>query len=320
MTVLSDETLRRRISNNELVLDGTPEYAKHCSYEFTAAKIIRGGSSEMTDVVEPGVTISPAQLVWIRTCERISMPTNMVGLWIQTNTLSRQGLLLLNMSLVEPGYEGYLSAVFVNFGQRKVTIGPTTRIAKVIFLPLDVQAIEKVASKQFQNYDRWLFEIATNAPSSFLQLESFLPNLEERADAKLRDIDTELKLRSKMIQEEVKTRITATTTEAKYSIEKDLRSDVKGLVWRWGGGIFAGLIVGCVVVWFGISTLMPQMIASYSKVDDLVQKAIKVHQTGNLETLTGRVSSQDVEIQGLRKRLLELETKQGIHPSKSGSK
>ena len=47
--------------------------------------------------------------------------------------LSRQGVLLLNISLVEPGYEGYLTTVLVNFGNKNVVISPTTTIAKVAF-------------------------------------------------------------------------------------------------------------------------------------------------------------------------------------------
>ena len=64
MTVLSDRILRDRISKHELILDGRPDRAKHCSYEFTAAAIVKGGSSEFKKITEP-VTISPVQLVWI---------------------------------------------------------------------------------------------------------------------------------------------------------------------------------------------------------------------------------------------------------------
>jgi len=318
MVVLSDKSLRERIARNELVLDGRPSGAEHCSYEFTAAKILRGGTSKVIEVTEPGVTIAPAQLVWIRTCERIAMPPDMVGFWIQTNTLSREGLLLLNMSLVEPGYEGYLTAVFVNFGQREVPIGPTTKIAKVVFVPLDAEAIEKVDSGQFEAYDRRLLGYAANAPRSFLQLESFIPNLEEKADAKLVAIDNELKRRSEAIQQEVRQRMDAMATQAKENIEKDLRDDVMGLAKRWGGGILAGFAVGCIAVWFAVSSLLPQMVASYSKVDELVQKAIKTQHVDTLDELARRVQVQAAEIQTLRKQFSLLEAKHDSLRSRNG--
>jgi hypothetical protein len=134
----------------------------------------------------------------------------------------------------------------------------------------------------------------------------------------LKDIDAELKRKSKAIEQEVETRITAITTQAKYNIEKDLNGDVKRLAWRWGGAILAGLIIGCLVVWFGVSTLLPQMIASYSNVNELVQKEIKVNQMDNLGKLFGRLSTQDAEIQVLKRRLWELEKKQVIYPPRTG--
>ena len=319
MTVLSDRTLRDRISKHELIPDGRPDRAKHCSYEFTAAAIVKGGSSEFKTITEPGVTISPAQLVWIKVRERISVPPDMVGLWIQTQSLARQGLLLLNISLIEPGYEGHLSAVFVNFGKKHVVIKPTTSIAKVVFMQLDGEAVDKVDSAGFVNYDGWLLEMAANAPASFLQLESFLPNLEERARAKLDAIDAQLKWRSDSIEQEVERRMGLAATQARIEIEKDLRSDVKGLVTRWGGGLLAGFFVACGVVWFGVSSLLPQMTASYSRVDELVENAIQVHDASRVGTLSKRVDTQAAEIEALTNQISDLESKDDDSSSQPGS-
>jgi deoxycytidine triphosphate deaminase len=57
-------------------------------------------------------------MVWIRTRDKVKIPNDMVGFWWQTNTLSRQGLMLVNMSMVEPGYEETLLA-FCEFWQHK---------------------------------------------------------------------------------------------------------------------------------------------------------------------------------------------------------
>lgn len=306
MTVLSDRTLRDRISNNELIPDGNPNSAKHCSYEFTAGAIVKGGSSEFKTITEPE-TISPAQLVWIKVRERISIPPDMVGLWIQTQTLARKGLLLLNISLIEPGYEGHLSAVFVNFGKNNVIIGPTTSIAKVVFMQLDGEAVDKVDSAGFVDYDGWLIEMASNAPASFLQLASFLPNLEEQTKAKLEAIDAHLKWRSDSIEKEVAQQVELEGTKVRNEIETELRSGLKGFVTRWSLGLLAGFFVGGGVVWFAVSSFLPQMIASYSKVDALVEKAILVHDAKREDALSKRVATQEDEIKTLSKQLSDLQ-------------
>jgi len=144
MTVLSDKTIKERIAKSELVPKGNPSSATHCSYEFTAAQMLRGGAPRALPISKRGTVIKPAQLVWITACEEISVPSDMVGLWIETQTFGREGLLLLNISLIEPGYKGPLSAVLVNFGKKPVPIFPHTKIAKVIFLSLDDDADKEV--------------------------------------------------------------------------------------------------------------------------------------------------------------------------------
>jgi len=299
MAVLSDKTLREKIANNELIFNGKPARATHCSYEFTAAKIIFGGSSEFKTISESGEMIPPARLVWVRARETISVPPNMVGLWIQTQSLSRQGVLLLNISLVEPGYEGYLTAVLVNFGKKDVVIGPTTTIAKVIFLPLDDDTIDKVKPSDSESYDGLILEMAANAPASFLQLESFLPRIEEKAEEKL-----------KVIDEEAKRRVDRAATKVKSEIEKDLRGNVKRLVLQWGGLGLSGFVLACGAVWFGVITLLPQLIASHSQVDELVQEAVERQKGSPWDTLSRRFDAQAGEIEALRREVADLESKQ----------
>jgi len=218
MAVLSDKTIKERIAKNELIPGGDPGRARYCSYEFTAASILRGGSHELEQVSESAAVIEPAQLVWIKTREEISIPANMVGLWIQTQTLSRDGLLLLNITLIEPGYEGPLSAVLVNFGKKRVPVSSHTKIAKVVFLPLDRDANELVEGLGSEEYNALLMNMAANGPKNFLQLESFLPNIEKETKAKLKAMD-------KQIEDKVNT----VTDNVKSALEGDLRGDIKGL-------------------------------------------------------------------------------------------
>jgi deoxycytidine triphosphate deaminase len=115
MAVYSDRTIRSKL--HDLIIGGDANSATHCSYEFTASAVFKRSTSEEHKPVARlpvdgvGVAIEPAELVWVIAKERVTIPNNMVGLWIQTQTLSRKGLLLLNTTLIEPGYSGRIRVV-----------------------------------------------------------------------------------------------------------------------------------------------------------------------------------------------------------------
>lgn len=295
MAVLSDKTIKERIQKKELIPNGNADNATHCSYEFKAAFMLRGGSHESKKVTSEGVVINPAELVWIKANEDIAMPPDMVGLWIQTQTLSRQGLLLLNITLIEPGYEGPLSAVFVNFGNKKVVIDSRTKIAKVIFLPLDNATTKPIGKWDSNKYDKWLKDMAVNAPETFLQLQSFLPDIEQKANAKLEAIEMEIR-RS----------VDSIVDKTKDKLKKDLQGDLRGTFMKWGGGVALGLLFGVTLVWFMISTLMPRLAAEYSGVEKLAQKAVMVQQAETVTGLRKQLQTQTTAIEFIKKELDEL--------------
>lgn len=291
MAVLSDKTIKKMIKDNKLVPNGNVDNATHCSYEFTAALMIHGSSHEEEEIHESVAVIKPAQLVWIKAREKISTPADMVGVWIQTQTLARKGLLLLNISLIEPGYEGPLTAVFVNFGNQNVIIRKDTKIAKVIFLPLDSDATKLVGKWNSKTYDEKLLDMAANAPTSFLQLQSFLPNIEEKANAKLDAIDREIK-RS----------VDTIVKQTRSSFKEDLQGDLKSTLIKWGGGIAAGFIFSFAAVLFGIFTFLPRLTAEYSKVDELARKASMVQQAETMNGLSTKLRFLETEIESLKKQ------------------
>ena len=135
MSVLSDTTIRNLMQQQQLVLNGDTSSAKHCAYEFKAGRIVYGGieapaqqvsAIDLTSSPSQTAVIPPSGVAWVRTTETVRIPQNMVGIWIQTNSLSRRGLLLLNSTLVEPGYEGPLSAHFVNLSSSPISLSSST--------------------------------------------------------------------------------------------------------------------------------------------------------------------------------------------------
>ena len=287
MTVLSDKTIKKRIANNELVPNGNVASAEYCSYEFTAALMMCGGSHEAVKITGSGVVIKPAQLVWIRARDEISMPAGMVGLWIQTQTLSREGLLLLNTTLIEPGYEGPLSAVLVNFGKKDVVIGPETKIAKVVFLTLDSEADKLVEKGDSKTYDAKLLDMAANAPTSFLQLQSF----EKKADDILGTMNKQMKQEVSTLSEQVK-----------VQLKNDLQGDLKWTIFKWGGITLSGLALGCLIVWLMISSYLPRL-SVYSKFDEFARRAAMTQQAATITGLNTQIQILATEVKSLKKQV-----------------
>lgn len=177
---------------------GDESQAVHCSYEFLPGKIFPGGhqpdGKHVVDWTEAAsrtansrYTVDPAAVVWVRARDAVRIPRDICGLWIKTNTLSRQGLMLINSSLVEPGYEGYLSCNFVNFGKSPVYLSPDRPIAKLLFLKLDMAALVAF-DKKFPEYDEMIAETADKGPSSFLQISDIARTLENEKAKALEEI------------------------------------------------------------------------------------------------------------------------------------
>jgi len=290
MTVLRDKTIKEMIEGKQLVPEGNPQNAEFCSYEFTAAVILRGGSGRFEPIDKLGTEIKPAELVWIKASEEIIMPPNMVGLWIQTQTLARKGLLLLNISLIEPGYQGPLSAVLVNFGGNKVTVSPDTKIAKVAFLSLDGDATKSVGKWNSSNYDANLREMAESSPNTFLQLRSFEQKAEEILER---------------MEKKVEESANGVVKDIKGNLEVDLKGSLKDHMIKWGGGAVIGFLAACVAVWLMISSYLPRL-SEYAKFDELARSAAMNQQSETITGLNREFQIQAAEIKSLKKQLDDL--------------
>ena len=310
MSVLSDTTIRDRLSS--LVPNGQKDDAKHCAYEFTAAKVFKGSAPAPLIVSDDApVVVGPAELVWILAKEEINVPDNCVGMWVQTQTLSRKGLLLLNHSLVEPGYRGPLHAVFVNFGRAKVPINPVTKIAKVMFFELDKNA-DSLVKFDTSAYENLILEISANAPDSFMELSSLVPSLKAEADEHIRALQTEARVLKNEIAAAAKADLIAESDKRRDELRADvdkqksgMQGHIKSLALRWGGASLGGLMLGVALVWLGLSVYLPRLAASYADVDGIARRAVQ-ERAGALDAASSQLRANRAELDSLRQELQTL--------------
>lgn len=216
MTVLSDARIKALIKIGKLIVDGNDERVRGSSYSCRIEKIYPGGPGDNDQNNQPKVTnwatpsdndafrVQPRQLVWVRIREIVALPEDICAFWWQTNTLSRKGLMLVNMSMVDPGYNGPLACLFVNFGREPVDLDPHTTVARLVFHKLEGEAKPFGDGLALPSYDRDLRQVALHGPSSFLSLQEFSTTFQAEKLRTLKEFAEEAKNHVAVLRDELK--------------------------------------------------------------------------------------------------------------------
>jgi len=246
MGVLSDGQILDYIKRGELVLDADEKRAIGCAYEFTVGKIFesgtdgkpidwRGANGDEYFVVKPG------SLVWLRMKNTVKLSNDICAFWWQTNALSRQGLMPVNMSVVAPGYKGPLACLFVNFGKEPIRIGVDTPVARLVFMRLEQEP--KILFPSSENpteseYDGALHEVALRAPLSLLNLtelsrnlkDEFLANLSAELQAKRETLGRELADAAAIVGDRQKEELATAAKQVRDKQKEEMRTDLSALI------------------------------------------------------------------------------------------
>jgi hypothetical protein len=93
--------------------------------------------------------------------------------------------MILNTSIVEPGYDGQLSCVLVNFSSQQQTLSPDTPIAKLNFH--EVAGKPTVLQEKFPGkYEDAASKNATALPQSLLDISGVADRVSEKVDSDMR--------------------------------------------------------------------------------------------------------------------------------------
>lgn len=260
MSILSDDTLKAAVAAGQLIEGGDTRFVKYCAYQFTAEKVVPPGSAvETIDWSVPGsdshYVIEPGAIVWVRTRGRVKMPSDKCGFYWQTNSLARRGLMLVNSSMVEPGYEGPLACLFVNFGKQPIPIYPDTVVARLIVMQLDKMAGDPLRDiRTAGDYDRSLKDAAVVAPRSFLQVAEMAFSLQQEKENAIKEISKAANDERATVQREAE----AERERLKKDLADDFAGTVKNVFWRWAA-VMALIFLGINVFSWVQSRLRPSV-------------------------------------------------------------
>jgi deoxycytidine triphosphate deaminase len=190
--MLTDIEINQRVHVDHLIEPFRPEGLLHCRYNLRAARVFSaetGTEQVIGERLPDGSTrrvwsISPTETLIIMTCERVRIPWDLVGQYGQLFWLAQQGLILMNTSIVEPGYDGPLSCVVVNLSRDNITIEPESEIAKLTFERLS--SAPAVQRPQHIDGDRYISSLAAAAiklPKSFMGIEQVSQEVSDKVNA-----------------------------------------------------------------------------------------------------------------------------------------
>lgn len=188
MTVLSDNEISNQFDT--LIKNGDRSRIGPSSYSVVPGKLFPTGTEPNGDgkpAVDWTVPASPharhvvraGELIVLRSRETITMPENCCGLWLQVEPISRKGLLLVNMSLIPPGYSGALTCTFANFGKSGIALTPNEWVAKIVFLTLASRARRQGRPWVVDRYDADLTKLAYASTDTFLNISGHAADLEK---------------------------------------------------------------------------------------------------------------------------------------------
>ena len=102
--------------------------------------------------VAEGVKLPPGESRLASTIEEFFMPNDLVAFVHDKSTWARRGLSLFN-TVIEPGWQGFLTLELVNHSGRLMQIEAGSPIAQIIFMRME-EPTEKPYSGKYQNQKR----------------------------------------------------------------------------------------------------------------------------------------------------------------------
>lgn len=202
--MIGNTDIRNLVANYQLIDNFQESCLRNCSYRLRVGKLIMPGGTQVLSfeggklkkegricsfigriakklldnttedfqlkAVDKYYELKPNELIFFQTKEKIKLPLDHSASYTALDSIAKQGILLINASIVEPGYEGYLSGVLLNFSSMSFYIKPNMEIVKVNFSKVSGEVDAKI-SENIADYTDDLLNKAKNFTHTFLNIE-----------------------------------------------------------------------------------------------------------------------------------------------------
>lgn len=149
-----------------------PEGKRPTTYDATVGHIVRCGKEIQGDEFD----LPSRGIAWIISEETFNVPCDATGLATLRTTWTHDGVLALNVGVVDPGWHGPLAAAVVNFSNSDFTIKKGDRFLRLMFQGHSLVE-SHLSSKSAKEYMEFIKKQSKLYSNTFLNMESLVPEI-----------------------------------------------------------------------------------------------------------------------------------------------
>ncbi len=162
--ILSDKTIKKMLSNNELVIEPLADIQiqpasvdMRLGEDFLKIDENYLTSMSLTDEIKyqefqgEEIVIPPHSFLLATTKEYIKLPANLTAFVEGRSSIGRMGLFIQNAGWVDPGFEGQITLELFNANRLAIKLKAGRRICQLVFAQMDQAAAAPYQGKyQYQ--------------------------------------------------------------------------------------------------------------------------------------------------------------------------
>jgi dUTPase len=151
------------------------------TYDLSIGEIIPAGTASVGSeyILPPGGTVR------VVSKELLKLPDNITGHALLKNELCRQGILALNIGVIDPGFQGPISSTLINFGREGFEVKSGSPFLRISFhrCPVSPKAAKSLKYDRKQYISRVKDEVKAYMAPTFLNMEGTAARAAETAFA-----------------------------------------------------------------------------------------------------------------------------------------
>lgn len=187
--VLSKSSIQNKITNGSLITNSEENHIKNCSYKIRIGKLIKPETGDIIDFQSSqSFCLEPSEIILFESIEKIKLPHDITASYSALYSIASEGILLINSSMIEPGYSGLLSGVLLNFSSKKFVITKGREIAKLNFYQTDETDNSNCTFETITDNDylQGLINKSVNYHKTFLNISGIENKIESNISKKVK--------------------------------------------------------------------------------------------------------------------------------------
>jgi dUTPase len=158
---------KAQIGAASIVVNGVQAGQRDTTYDATVGEILVDGNT----VTEAEYRLPRRGVAWVVSAEEFHLPENVTGLATLRTTWTHEGVLALNVGVIDPGWEGPVATALVNFSDKEFVVKKGEGFFRILFLdhPTTGAAVKSMSRSEYLLKMRLQ---STRTTSSFLNMKS----------------------------------------------------------------------------------------------------------------------------------------------------